>query len=68
MSKLKMTRKEALEIAMDAIQYEMAHYQDAAQLAAEGKPHYKRRAERYAELAAALQWIENASRQKDMGL
>ena len=68
MSELKMTRREALEIAMDAIQYEMAHYQDDAQLAAEGKPHYKRRDNRYAELAAALQWIERISRQKEMGL
>lgn len=68
MTDKKMTRTEALVIAMDAISDQMALYLTDAQLAAEGKPHYPKRAARYAELAAALQVIEHMARQQEMHL
>lgn len=65
---MKITRKRALEIAQEAIQEVMPNYVRDAQLAAEGLPHITRRAERYAEFAAALAWLEQQARQKEMHL
>ena len=63
------TRARALELAMDAINFEMAQYlMDAQMIASNDKygDYIHKRADHYAELAAALNFIENLARQKEL--
>lgn len=64
------TRKRALELAMEAINFEMGQYLKDAQMVAEDPEKYgayiHKRAARYGELAEALNFVENLSRQKEL--
>ena len=55
------TRKRALELAMECVRIEMTRVYPRMEKVNEMRDHY-------AELAAALAWLETASRQKEMHL
>ncbi len=64
-----MTRKQALELAQECIAKEMrslAFDANVATKTSNASPMMQKRAEKYAELAAALAFIENMARQKEL--
>lgn len=67
----KITRKRALELAQECIRADMMREYPKTAIAQKTGEHNRLSIvseERYAELAAALAWLEAASRQKEMHL
>jgi len=61
---MKITRKRALELAIELIVSEMTRTQRKIDTMSGGSS--KRNYDKMAELAAALAWLENAARQKEL--